>query len=254
MRQQVQSFNLAALQPVSFTFFLKRACVYARPRLVGSAQSFPLAFDIPFANAFGLWEAQLTGTPSRLLGLELRIRVRVKRGQSLWGWQSWQSLSAAAPWGRRTAAALLFSLECCAACSVSTITRVTENTGEIRAKLELWAWSKCRWGGFFLCISQPWSCCNFQCDCKDLHKISIDSNIRSPIWPENRFSFFNISRQEPIPVSANLVMTHRDKAKYSCVHLPQQTEGVNTATWLHIVEGEWGWVWCGSHEEGSPTC
>lgn len=35
-------------------------------------------------------------------------------------------------------------------------------------------------------------------------------------------------------------MTHRDKAKYSCVHLPQQTEQVNTATWLHIVEGVCG--------------
>jgi len=34
--------------------------------------------------------------------------------------------------------------------------------------------------------------------------------------------------------SANLVMTHRDKAKYSYKHLPQQAKEVNTVTCLYI--------------------
>lgn len=41
--------------------------------------------------------------------------------------------------------------------------------------------------------------------------------------------------------SANLGMTHRDKAKYSCAHLPQQTEQVNTVTWLYITVSVRGW-------------
>lgn len=41
--------------------------------------------------------------------------------------------------------------------------------------------------------------------------------------------------------SANLGMTHRDKAKYSCAHLPQQTEQVNTVTWLYITVSARGW-------------
>lgn len=37
--------------------------------------------------------------------------------------------------------------------------------------------------------------------------------------------------------SANLVMTHRDKAKYSSKHLLQQTEQVNTAMRPFVTAG-----------------
>lgn len=37
--------------------------------------------------------------------------------------------------------------------------------------------------------------------------------------------------------SANLVMTHRDRAKYSRKHLPQQAKEINTVMCLYITGG-----------------
>lgn len=91
-------------------------------------------FSSGHPHAFGLWEAQVTRTPSSLLRLELLIRLKVNWGQSLWGWVLTESVGVGSV-GEVTSRNLLFSV-CQLACSESTITCFTALTGTALAMMD----------------------------------------------------------------------------------------------------------------------
>lgn len=105
-------------------------CVCARLHL----GQFWFEFSSSHPHAFGLWEAQVTRTPSSLLRLELLIRLKVNWGQSLWGWVLTESVGVGSV-GEVTSRNLLFSV-CHLACSESTITCFTALTARVLAMMD----------------------------------------------------------------------------------------------------------------------